>query len=134
MKPVPPQPSEHCRTGESNQGVLRSGFRANSRKNTNGRDSNRYPAVRGGIDDPHLPYFQCCTKADNSTQTIFEACSCNKILSLRMVNNDAIGALLGIEEKAFGEPDADVFLGLEQAEDGGLVFEIGAGRIAERIA
>ena len=50
-----------------------------------------------------------------------------------MMHDYGIGALLRLQVKAFGEPHADILLGLEQAEDFGLVFQIRAGRIAERI-
>jgi len=51
-----------------------------------------------------------------------------------VVDDDGVGALFGFEEVALGEVDADVFFGLEEAEDLGLIFEVGAGGVAEGVA
>ena len=50
-----------------------------------------------------------------------------------MVDDDGVGALLGLQMKLLREAHADVLLGLEQAEDFFLIFEIGAGGIAEGV-
>ncbi len=39
-----------------------------------------------------------------------------------MVDNDAVGTLLGLQVEAFREMHSDVFLGLEQAENFCLIF------------
>ncbi len=56
-----------------------------------------------------------------------------KILGLGMVDDDGVGALLGLQVELLGEAHADVLLGLEQAEDLRLVLEVGAGGIAEGV-
>ncbi len=58
----------------------------------------------------------------------------NEVLRVRMVHDDCRGGLLGFEEVSGGEADADVFFRLEQLEELGLVFEIRARRITERVA
>ena len=50
-----------------------------------------------------------------------------------MVHDNAVSALLGLQVETFCEPHTDVLLGLEQTEDLRLIFEIGAGRVAEGV-
>lgn len=58
----------------------------------------------------------------------------HKIFGLGMMDNYAVGALLRLKVEALGEMHADVFFGLEEAEDLGLIFEVGAGGVAEGVA
>ena len=51
-----------------------------------------------------------------------------------MMDDDAVGALLWLQKEALSEPNADIFLGLEQAEDFLLILKIGAGRVSKRVA
>ena len=51
-----------------------------------------------------------------------------------MVDDDAVGALLGLQVEALGEPHSYVFLGLEQVEDLCLIFQIRARWVSKRVA
>src|SRR5690349_13643680 len=53
-----------------------------------------------------------------------------EVLRLLVVDDDGRGGLLGDELELFTQLDADAF-GPEQLEELGLVFEVGAGRVAE---
>ena len=58
----------------------------------------------------------------------------DEVLCLRVMDDEGVGTLFGLEVVALGEADADVLLGLEELKDLGLVFEVGAGGVAEGVA
>src|SRR3954454_5559587 len=51
-----------------------------------------------------------------------------------MMHHDRVRALLGLEVELLRQAHADVLLWLEEAEDLGLVLEVGARRMPERVA
>ncbi len=49
------------------------------------------------------------------------------------MDDDGVGALFGFQVVALGETDADGVFRLEEAKDFLLVFEVGAGGVAEGV-
>src|SRR5436853_7608298 len=58
----------------------------------------------------------------------------HEVLRSGMVGNDGGRGLLRVEEESAGQAHSDILFGMKQGEELGLVFEIGARGIAERIA
>src|SRR5512146_2310318 len=59
---------------------------------------------------------------------------CHEILRCWVVHNNRAGALLRFTEKSRSPPYANRFFGFEQRKKLGLLFEVRARRISERIA
>ena len=57
-----------------------------------------------------------------------------EVLGRGMVHDDGRGALLRIQQEAGGQVHANVLVRMDHREELGLVFEIRARRIAERVA
>src|SRR5258708_18270886 len=57
----------------------------------------------------------------------------HKILRLRMMDDDGRSGLFRFHVKSAGQVNADVLFRLEQVKDLGLVFQVGARRITERV-
>src|ERR1051326_6948716 len=58
----------------------------------------------------------------------------HEVLGLGMVDDDGGGGLFGLELEGVCKADADGLLGMQQREELGLVFEVGAGRVSEGVA
>src|SRR5579864_2353585 len=58
----------------------------------------------------------------------------HKILCLRMMHHNCRSRLLRVHVEAGGQMDADVLFRLQDGKELGLVFQIGTGWIAERVA
>src|SRR5205085_4678089 len=64
----------------------------------------------------------------------FWGCSHYEVLGGRMVHYERRSRLLRLKLKAGSQANADVLFRFEQREQLALVFQVGAGRIAERVA
>src|ERR1039458_6807040 len=58
----------------------------------------------------------------------------HEVLRCRMVHHDGRGALLRIKQESGGQMHTDVFVGMQQREQLGLIFQIGARRVSKRVA
>lgn len=79
----------------------------------------------------HFPPASWVSFKDQTIPAATTANSNHEILGGGMMHDDGGGGLLGFKEETAGQTDADLLFGMQEGEELGLVFEIGASRITE---